>query len=107
MLTNGDQVVANRAIVWDGLAICGDVTAIVATEAARPVHVTKIVRIRTPGDIHLRKYVSQINRLYRVNRLIEFRLLMRNDFRIVFLIVALQLLGDAFSGNSATGILLL
>src|SRR5450759_1419302 len=59
-LPNRQQVVARTAIVGDGLAIGAGVAAVMAAEAARRIVVPKIIRVRSPGDAHVREDVAKV-----------------------------------------------
>ena len=50
------------AILGDGLAVRGDVRAVMTTETPGKIHVTEIVRIGAPGNLQIRENVAVINR---------------------------------------------
>src|ERR1035441_1983760 len=49
------------------------VVAVVAAEAAEEVLVSDVVRVRTPGDLHVGPHVSPVNPLYLANRGLDGR----------------------------------
>src|SRR5664279_5771382 len=49
------------------------VVAVVAAEAAEEVLVSDVVRVRTPGDLHVGPHVSPVHPLYLANRGLDGR----------------------------------
>ena len=56
---HGKQVVAGRAILRDGLAIFCAVLAIVAAETTGIAHVTDVIGMSTPRDLHFGEHIGR------------------------------------------------
>ena len=56
---HGQQVVAGRAILCDGLAIFCGVFAIVAAETTGIAHVTDVIGMSTPRDLHFGEHIGR------------------------------------------------
>ena len=58
---DGQKVVAEAAVVAEGLAVLRGVAAVVAAEAAGVGHVSDVVGVRAPRDLHIRKDVAVVD----------------------------------------------
>src|ERR1700683_2323624 len=102
-----DNLMACGAIVGNGLAIGTSMATIVAAEAARRVHVAKVIRVRTPGDTHVGEDISKIDRCHLFSRLLHQRALRPIDFRVIGLIKLVDLTSDALLGDVASAVIYL
>ena len=105
LLFHRGEVVTRIAIVRNGSPVRAHVAAIMAPEAARKIHVPQIVRIRAPGDLHLRKHVAQINGLHRVLGVFDVGSAALIELRVIGLVKLVQVRCDLARGRIAIRLL--
>jgi hypothetical protein len=88
---------ARGAVIRNGLAIGTGMTAVMAAEAARRIHVAKVIRARAPGDTHVGEDIAEIDRRHLLARLLHRRALRPIDFRVIGLIKLVDLASWAMS----------
>jgi len=99
--------VARGAVIRDGLAVGTGMTAVMAAEAARRVHVAKVIRVSTPGDTHVGEDIAEIDRRHLLARLLHRRALRPIDFRVIGLIKLVDLGSDALLGDVPSAVIYL
>jgi hypothetical protein len=61
LLLHWQKIVAGSAIVGNRQTVRAGVRAVVATEAAGKIVVSKLVEVKAPGDLHLREDIAQVD----------------------------------------------
>ena len=97
------KVVADGAILRNGVAVFGGMAAVVAAETTRVFHVADVVGMRSPGDFHKRKNILVVERDEFLAGLIDQRGFLGEHGRILRAIKGLKLLGDLDAGLFLTG----
>ena len=86
------------AVIGNRLTVGAGVVAVMATEATRRVVVPKIVRVRSPGHMHVGKDVAQVNIRYFLASLLHVTALGAIDLRVVGLIESRDFARDRLLG---------
>src|SRR5579863_3922943 len=86
LLLHRQHGVTRVAVVRDSLAVGARVASVVTPEASREIRMTQIVGIRTPGDVHRRENITEINRLHAADRSLEQSALLVVNIRVRLLI---------------------
>ena len=89
---------ARGTVIGDGLAIGTGMAAIMASEAAQRIIVTKIVRVSTPGDPHVRENIAQVDIGHLLARLLHYRAPRLIDLSVIGLIKLVDFASDALLG---------
>ncbi len=97
-LFRGKHLMASVAILGDRLFFRGCVTVIVTPEAARIIHVPKIVRIGSPGNLQIREYIVSINGNQRLARKLDIIRALSPDVAILLLVKAIEPGGNLLRG---------
>src|SRR5580704_7320863 len=98
---------ARGTVIGNGLAVGTGVTAVMAAEASRRIHVAKVIRVRTPGDTHVGEDVAEIDRYHRFSRLLNQRVLRPINLWVIRSIKLVDLASDALLGDVASAVVYL
>jgi hypothetical protein len=58
---DGQQIMAEAAVIAQRLPILRNLTAVVTAEAARIIHVPDVVRVGSPGHLHAGKDIALVD----------------------------------------------
>src|ERR1035438_9598878 len=78
-----DNLMARGTVIANGLAVGTGMTAVMAAEAARRIHVAKVIRVRTPADTHVGEDIAEIDRRHLFARLLHRCVLRPINLRVI------------------------
>src|ERR1035438_2207789 len=107
VLSRCDDLVARGAVISYGLAVGTGMTAVMAAEAARRIHVAKVIRVRTPADTHVGEDIAEIDRRHLFNRLLHRRALRAINLRVIRSIEVCECVRNTLTSYLAGGIIYL
>jgi hypothetical protein len=80
--------VAGAAILCDGLLVGRGVALVVATETARIIGMAEVIRVGSPSDFEVGKYIATIRGQQSGARSLDIRGALVRDIRILLLVEA-------------------